>query len=149
MKTKRFVLFLSAFFSMLLLVPSAYASGGAHCTLTAIEASNNGKGIDPELKDIKELVEPPLSATYTRFKFLGKAESDLEVGVTKELAPTQKQAAKLTFGGEEATSKKLQLKVELPELKFSADLKLKSGANFMIATKSGFLMAVQCSKTTK
>ena len=145
MKTKRFVLFFSAIFSMLLLLPSAYASG-AHCTLTAIEASNNGKGTDQELKDIKELTEPPLSATYTRFKFLGKVESDLEVGTAKELKPTEKQPAKLTFQGEDATSKKLQLKVELPELKFNADLKLKSGANFMIATKSGFLLAVKCSK---
>jgi hypothetical protein len=146
MKTTRFVLLLSAMFSMLLLAPSAHAAG-AQCTLTAIEASKDGKGIDPELKEIKELTEPPLSATYTRFKFLGKAENLLEANVTKEMAPTKKHVAKLTFQGEEATSKKLQLKVELPELKFNADLKLKSGANFMIATKSGFLLAVKCSKT--
>ena len=142
---KRFMMMLSALLSVSLLMPTAFASG-AHCALTAIEASNDGKGIDTELKDIKELETPPLSATYTRFKFSGKAEGDLDVGVTKELSPTKKQAAKLTFVGEEATSKKLQLKVELPELKFNADLKLKSGANFMIATKSGFLLAVQCAK---
>jgi hypothetical protein len=144
MKTKRFATILSAL-SVMLLMPTAFAAG-AHCTLTAIEASNDGKGTDPELKDIKELSEPPLSATYSRFKFSGKAEGDLEAGATKELTPTKKQTAKLTFQGEEATSKKLQLKVELPDLKFNADLKLKSGANFMIATKSGFLLAVKCAK---
>lgn len=144
MKTKRLVTMLSAL-SVLLLMPTAFAEK-AHCTLTAIEASNDGKSTDPELKDIKELTEPPLSATYSRFKFSGKAEGDLEVGVAKDLAPTKKQTAKLTFQGEEATSKKLQLKIELPELKFNADLKLKSGANFMIATKSGFLLAVKCAK---
>jgi hypothetical protein len=145
MKTKRLMMLLSALFSALLFVPSAFAAG-AHCALTAIEASNDGKGTDEQLKDIKELSEPPLSATYSRFKFLGKAEGDLEVGVTKDLTPTKKQVAKLTFQGEEASSKKLQLKVELPDLKFNADLKLKSGANFMIATKSGFLLAVKCAK---
>lgn len=144
MKTKRFATMLSAL-SVMLLMPTAFAAG-AHCTLTAIEASNDGKGTDPELKDIKELAEPPLSATYSRFKFSGKAEGDLNEGITKELTPTKKQTAKLTFQGEEATSKKLQLKVELPDLKFNADLKLKSGANFMIATKSGFLLAVKCAK---
>jgi hypothetical protein len=146
MKTKGLLVLLSALFSMLLMVPSAFAAG-AQCTLTAIEASNDGKGIDPELKEIKELTEPPLSATYSRFKFLGKAESLLETNVTKELKPTKKNVAKLTFQGEEATSKKLQLKVELPELKFNADLKLKSGATFMIATKAGFLLAVKCATT--
>src|SRR6187401_3630491 len=111
---KRFIVMLSALLSVSLLTPTAFAQK-AHCDLTAIEASNDGKGIDSELKDIKELETPPLSATYTRFKFLGKAGSDLEVGVTTKLSPTTKQAAKLTFGGEEATSKKLQLKVELPD----------------------------------
>ena len=143
MKTKQFITTLGALLSVFLLAPTAFAAG-AHCTLTAIEASNDGKGTDAELKDIKELTEPPLSTTYSRFKFSGKAEGDLEVGVTKDLTPNKKQVAKLTFQGEEATSKKLQLKVELPDLKFNADLKLKSGANFMIATKSGFLLAVKC-----
>jgi hypothetical protein len=145
MKTTKLATMTSAFLSILLLAPTAFAAG-AHCTLIAIDASDDGKGIDPELKEIKELTEKPLSVTYSRFKFAGKADGDLEIGLTKEFTPTKKQTAKLTFQGEEATSKKLQLKVELPDLKFNADLKLKSGANFMIATKSGFLLAVKCSK---
>lgn len=152
MKMRRVWVLLSTVFSVLLLAPTAYAANKAQCTLTAIEASNSGKGIDPELKDIKELTEPPLSATYSRFQFLGKTEGELEIGVAKDLTPikdkvpAKKQAAKLTFQGEDVQSKKLQIKIELPELKFNADLKLKSGANFMIATKSGNLLAVQCSK---
>lgn len=134
---------LGASFSFLLGAAPAEAAG-ARCSLTAIEASKDEKGIDKELSDIKELTTPPLSATYSRFKFLGRTEGDLTLDTEKELLPAKGYPAKLTFKGEK--DGKLQLRVNLTSLKFDTDVKIKPGGTFMYATNSGFLLAVKCTK---
>jgi hypothetical protein len=119
-------------------------ASGARCELTAIEASNNEKGIDKELASIKELTSPPLSATYTRFKFIGRVDGDLEVDAQQELLPAKGYPTQLTFKGEK--DGKLQLKINLTSLKVNTDVGIKPGGTFMFATKSGFLLAVSCDK---
>lgn len=137
-----------ALLALLLLFGAAPAyAAGARCTLTAIEGSNpkEGKGVDPELAGIKELTRPPLSASFSRFKLLGKVEAELEPGAEKEVALTKAHTAKLLYSGDDATGK-LKLNVDLPSVKFSAGITLKNGGTFMIVRDSGFLTAVSCAK---
>jgi hypothetical protein len=119
-------------------------AAGARCELTAIEASNIEKGVDKELTSLKELTTPPLSVTYTRFKFIGRVDGDLDIDAEQELLPAKGYPAKLTFKGEK--DGKLQIKINLTSLKVNTDVGIKPGGTFMFATKSGFLLAVSCDK---
>jgi hypothetical protein len=137
----------SFFLSLLLLCCLALpaAASDASCELTAIEASTNGKGIDPELLSLKELTEPPLSTTYSRFVFQGRTTSELAKNVEKEATLNKTHKAQLTYLGEDEKGK-LKLKLKLSTISFDAEVKMKSGAYFFTATRSGFLLAVKCSK---
>lgn len=124
----------------------AYAADAAHCDLTAIEASNKGKGIDSRLRGIKELTTPPLSTTYSRFDFLGGASLDLELGKEQDAVLTKTRTAKLKYEGVDPSGK-LKFRIDLPKI-INADISMKDGAYFFTATSSGFILVVKCEKKT-
>lgn len=70
--------------SMLFASSSAHAQADtASCTFFEIQASKNGKGVDPKLKKLKKKLLRPMFSEWSKFDLLAKHETSLKLTETK------------------------------------------------------------------
>jgi hypothetical protein len=130
---------------------AAAEAASASCEVLCIHASNEGEGVDPELKDVKELKRPPF-AGYKSYRLLTRPKLELALGKPAKAKLTDKHTLVLTFQEllKEGKGERLLLHILVPPKELDTTLKLRNGGMFYLAGfkyKAGILiLGVRCSK---